>query len=51
MDNHDIENSTKELTLADIEDLRNALGAEAEVNPTEVNAAAPGDTTMCIHWF
>ena len=42
----------QELTLVDIEDLRRALGAEAELSSAkEPAAAAPSSTVMCPQWY
>ncbi|MCX4247481.1 hypothetical protein [Paraliomyxa miuraensis] len=39
-----------ELTLVDIDELREALGAEAELTSNELNAA-PESTVMCPQWY
>lgn len=39
-----------ELGLADIEELRRALGAEAELTATK-QSAAPNETIMCPQWY
>lgn len=42
----------QELTLVDIEELRQALGAEAELTAAKEPAAAPPTSTiMCPQWY
>jgi hypothetical protein len=42
----------QELTLVDIEELRRALGAEAELTSgSEPAAAVPTSTIMCPQWY
>lgn len=41
----------QELNLVDIEDLRRALGAEAELTSAKEPAAAPSSTVMCPQWY
>jgi hypothetical protein len=53
MDKHTIiaNDDAQELTLVDIEELRQALGAEAELTSTREQAAAPSSTVMCPQWY
>jgi len=42
----------QELTLVDIEELRAALGAEAQLNASaQTDAAAVPSTVMCPQWY
>jgi hypothetical protein len=53
MDNKTIDTGidAQELTLVDIEELRRALGAEAELTGSEPAAAVPTSTIMCPQWY
>ena len=53
MDKHiEIDTNAQELTLVDIEELRQALGAEAELSAKDEPAAvAARPTVMCPQWY
>ena len=40
-----------ELTLVDLDELRQDLGAEAELSAAKEPAAAPTSTVMCPQWY
>lgn len=47
----DSNTNEQELTLLDIEALRQALGAEAEPTPATATLAASPSTIMCPQWY